>query len=479
MAQNNLDGPRITGDYPKDVQQLDRALRLNESFDLVGRNLTFAGRQARLYFTDGLVKDETMVKIINTLSSAKPQDIDRCPDTQSFADRYIPYIEVTVEQRVDTIVAQVASGPLALLVQGFAQVVLIDARTYPTRSLQEPDSDRVLRGARDSFCETVIFNTALLRRHIRDPRLTMEYHTVGSVSKSDVVLCYLKGRADPQAVARLSNQLDALQIKTLSMAQESLAEALLPRRWYNPFPKVRYTERPDAAAATVCEGGILLLVDGTPSVILLPTAFFDFFQDTNDYYFPPLVGSYLRLTRYLIYLLTLLLIPTWFLLVQNPQWIPGGIDFIAVQEMNTVPIFWQLMMVELIIDCLKQASLNTPAALGGSFSVVSALILGEFAVKARWFVPEVLLYMAFVAVANFATPSFELGYALKLCRTLLLVLTALFNLWGYLAGLVIIGLLIATTPTVTGQSYLRPLIPFNGQQLLRLIVRRRMNEENT
>ena len=137
------------------------------------------------------------------------------------------------------------------------------------------------------------------------------------------------------------------------------------------------------------------------------------------------------------------------------------------------------MVVELIIDCLKQASLNTPAALGSSFSVVSALILGDFAVKARWFVPEVLLYMAFVAVANFASPSFELGYAVKLCRMMLLVVTALFNLWGYIAGIVLILVLIATTPTITGQNYLTPLIPFDGQKLIRLIVRRKMHEDNT
>ena len=176
------------------------------------------------------------------------------------------------------------------------------------------------------------------------------------------------------------------------MAQESLSEALLPKRWYNPFPKARYTERPDTAAATICEGGIVLLIDGTPSAILMPTALLDFFQDTNDYYFPPLVGSYLRLTRYIIYFLTLLLIPSWYLLIKNPQWIPQWLEFITIKEMNDVPIFIQLMIVELIVDCLKQASLNTPSSLGGSFSVVSALILGDFAVTARWFVPEVLLY---------------------------------------------------------------------------------------
>ncbi len=476
---DNKSTQRSVSKFEQIANNISGALRCDKSFDLVVRDLEFAGSSAKLYFADGLVKDETMVKIITSLSSLKPQDLSSCRSAKIFCDRYIPYIEVDNSSDIQAITTQVLSGQLALLIEGFDEAILIDARTYPTRSLQEPDSDRVLRGARDSFCETIIFNTALIRRHIRDPRLTIVHKTVGSVSKSDVVVCYFEGRAEQNAVETLLRKIEQLDIKTLSMGQESITEALLPKRWYNPFPKVRYTERPDTAAASICEGGIILIVDGSPSAIMMPTALLDFFQDTNDYYFPPLVGSYLRLTRFLIYILTLFLIPTWYLMVSNPQWIPHWLDFIKVEKMNKVPIFFQLVIVELIIDCLKQASLNTPSSLGGSFSVVSALILGDFAVTARWFVPEVLLYMAFVAVANFATPSFELGYALKLCRMMLIVLTALFNLWGFIAGIIIILLLIVTTPTITGHSYLSPVIPFDRSKLLRLVLRRRMDDDNT
>ncbi len=465
--------------YFDTIKTLDLKLRIEASFDLVARDFIFGSKSARLYFTQGLVKDDIMEKILSALLTIEPNALKKCTDAKRFIDQYIPYIEVESANAFEQIIPQVLSGQVALVVEGFADVILIGVRTAPTRSLQEPDSDRVMHGARDSFCETLLLNTALIRRHIKDPNLTMQNHIVGSISKTDVILCFLQGRADQKTVDMLAKKLDTLEVKTLAMAQESLTEALLPHRWYNPFPKVRYTERPDTAAAAVTEGGILLLVDGSPSVIELPTAFFDFFQDTNDYYFPPLIGTYLRIVRFIIHALTMLLIPTWFLFIKNPEWIPGSIDFISVLEMNKVPIFFQLMIVELIIDCLKQASLNTPASLGSSFSVVSALILGDFAVKARWFVPEVLLYMAFVAVANFASPSFELGYAVKLCRMMLLVVTALFNLWGYILGLVLILLLIATTPTITGQSYLFPLIPFDGSKLLRLIIRRRMHEDNT
>lgn len=479
MEQNNHPAPQFTGSFEQNFTLLDQMLRMEDSFDLVRRDLLFANRRACMYFVDGFAKDDTLLKIITSFSGAKEQDLDALPDIRGFANRYIPYVEVNVESDPRAVADQVLSGPIALLVEGYPEAILIDARTYPTRSLQEPDNDRVLRGARDGFGETLVVNTALIRRHIRDTRLTMEYHSVGSVSKTDVVVCYLKGRADPKTLSKLQEKLGSLRVNSLSMGQESLSEALLPSRWYNPFPKIRYTERPDAAAASVSEGGVVVIIDGSPSVMLLPTSFFDFFQDTNDYYFPPLVGSYLRLTRYLIYLLTMMLIPTWYLLVRNAHWLPHWLEFIVIEEMNKVPIFIQLMIVELIIDCLRQASLNTPASLGASFSVVSALILGDFAVSARWFVPEVLLYMAFVAVANFAQPSFELGYAFKLSRMLLIILIALFDLWGYLAGILIVFLLLLSTPTVTGRCYLYPLIPFDGEKMLRLFLRRRMNPENS
>ena len=213
--------------------------------------------------------------------------------------------------------------------------------------------------------------------------------------------------------------------------------------------------------------------------MILPTSIFDFVQDTNDYYFPPLIGTYLRTVRMLVFLLTLILTPTWYLLMINPQWIPSWLEFIQIEEPNQVPILAQLLLIEFIIDGLKLASLNTPSVLSNSFSVVGALILGDFAVQAKWFVPEVVLFMAFVAIANFTQPSFELGYAFKLFRVVILVLTALFNIWGYIAGLLLMLLILICSKTISGRGYLYPLLPFNAQALSRLLVRRRINNRNT
>lgn len=465
--------------YSAAVKTLDNALRIKESFDVIGRDLQISGHKARMYFIDGFAKDDVMEKIMEYLMSLPDGALDGAPDMQAFCTQFVPYVEADAQQETGKIVTGVLSGTIALLVEGYGQAAMIDARTYPARGVEEPDDDKVLRGSRDGFVETLVHNTALIRRRIRDPRLTMEIHQIGKQSKTDIVLCYMDGVADKGLLESVRKKLASIDVPMLAMSQESLAEALVAPQWYNPFPKVRYTERPDAASASVVEGSVLLAIDNSPSVMVLPTSIFDFAQDTNDFYFPPLVGTYLRLVRIAVFLLTLLLTPVWYLLIQNPEWIPAWLDFIKVSEPNSVPILAQLLIIEFVIDGLKLASLNTPGVLSNSFSVVGALILGDFAVKARWFVPEVVLYMAFVAIANFTQPSFELGYAFKLYRVVLIVLTAPFGAWGFGAGLVLMLATLITTKTISGRNYLSPLLPFNGRALRRLFVREPIRPDNS
>lgn len=469
-------------EYQVRLDHLKERLRIKENFDVIARPIAIGGRDACLFFVDGFAKDDILEKILEFLMSLPPEEVDAVLTADAFASRFVTYVEVDIQderQNPHTVVTQVLSGQIALMVEGLPQVLLIDARTYPVRSVEEPDTDRVLRGSHDGFVETLVFNTALIRRRIRSPQLTMDIQQVGAVSKTDVVVCYMADKVDPAFLDKVKKKIQSITIPSLTMGQESLAECLVKRQWFNPFPKMRYTERPDCAAASLLEGRILLLVDNSSAAMILPTSIFDFIQDTNDYYFPPLVGSYLRLVRALVFIATLFLTPVWYLLVRNPEVLPEWLRFIQIQEPNTVPLFLQLMTVELIIDGIKLASLNTPNVLNNAFGVVGALILGEFAVSAGLFVPEVLLYMAFVAIANFTQPSFELGYAFKLFRMLFLVFIALADWWGFGVGVLLMILCMVTTPTVCNSGYLYPLIPFNWKAIRRLLFRRALSSDNS
>ena len=468
----------FTKDYESNISLIDKELRVDKSFDIVCRNFVFAEKRAKLYYIDGLVKDDSMVKVIQGMQALTTDKVAGVKDARDFVNRFVSYIETDVSGDIDTVKTFVLSGALCIFIEGYEQAIIIDARTYPARSVGEPENDKVLRGAHDGFTETLIFNTALLRRRMRNPELTIEYMNLGSSSHTDTVICYLNDKVDKKALESIRKKIKNIKVKNLAMGQATLAETLLTKQHFNPFPKVRYTERPDAAAASINEGNIIIIVDNSPSAMIIPTGIFDFLQDANDYYFPPLIGSYLRIVRMFIFALTLLLTPIWLLLIQNEEFIPRWLEFIKIQNDYLIPPFAQLLIVEIIIDALKLASLNTPSALSNSLSVVGALVLGEFAVQSGWLSSEVVLYMAFVGITNFTQPSYELGYAFKLCRMMLTILIALFNLWGFIAGMLIIILLISFNPTITGRCYLYPLIPFDAQKLSSLLIRKKISDKN-
>lgn len=465
--------------WQEQIASFDDRMRTQKNFDIIKRRLEIDGHTAYLYMINGFAKDDILEKVTRFILLHKGEHIQPGITPEEFLARYVTYTEASVSQDFDYISRRLLTGSVVLFVDLFMPAILLDAWAYPSRGIEEPDDEKVLRGAHDGFSEILVNNTALIRRRIRSEDLIMEMHTVGSRSKTFVVLAYLNEKVDRDFLQRLQHKLDNLQVNSLTMAQESLNEALVEKGWYNPFPKVRYTERPDAAAASIAEGSIVVIIDNTSSVMILPASFFDFIQDSNDYCFPPVVGTYLRFVRSFVFFITIFLTPLWYLLVENPGWIPSWLSFIQVKEPNSVPVIVQLLFFEFALAGLKLASLNTPNSLSNSFSVISALILGEFAVQAHWFVPEVIMYMGLVAVGNYAQPSYELGYAFNLCRIMLLVLIAIFDYWGMILGLLVIIWLLAVNKTVSGRSYLYPLIPFNGTALKRLFFRCRMNNKNS
>ncbi len=466
---------RILGeDYIENTRFIDGELRVDKSFDVLNKKLKIGKEELALYYIDGFVKDAVMQKLMLYFVSLKG-----LPNTaDDFVLSHVTYVETDITEDVDLMIQMVMSGATLVLGSKFGRrAIIIDTRTYPARDTQEPEGDRVMRGPRDGFVETLIFNTALVRRRIRNPALTMRYITVGRDSQTDVVICYMSDRADLDYVEKLNNKLKKIDTDALTVGHQSLAECLIRTKWYNPFPKIRTTERPDAAAAQLLEGSVLIFIDNSPQVMVLPSSIFDFMQESNDFYFPPLTGTYIRLMRHIVFLLTLIITPLWYLCLLYPTILPEWLHFALPADTGQLPVIVQLLLAEFIIDALRLASLNTPDMLNNSLSVVGGLILGDFAVEIGWLIPEVILYMAFVAIANFTQRSYELGYAIKFMRILLLIVTAIFGIWGFAAGMVIIGILIATNSTVNGKRrYLYPLIPFDAKALRSLFFRVRKKE---
>lgn len=459
----------FTTDYNTNLQIISDALRSEQSFDLVKRDLIIAERKAALFFIDGLLKDDITEKILEFFY--KKIKSENFKSALYFAQSAVPYVEVEVTSDLKKICTDVLSGISALIIDDFTEVILLDTRTYPQRSTSEPDNDKVLRGSRDGFVETLINNTALIRRRIRDTNLTVKAYSVGTQSHTDIAVIYMENKVDKKLLANLDKRLKAIDVPSLTMNQQSLVEALYKNLWYNPFPKVKHTERPDTTASAILDGNIVILVDNAPSALLLPTSIFDVLEEADDYYFPPVTGTYLKLARYFITIVTVLITPLWLLALQNSDYCPEFFRFVLLDEPQNIPVFWQLILMEVGIDGLRLAALNTPNSLTTPLSIIGAIALSEFAVESGWVSMEAILYMALVTVANFTQPNFELGYSFKFCRVLLLVLTYIFNVWGFIIAFIINLVLLCTNRTLSSKSYLYPLVPFNGKEFLRKILR--------
>lgn len=450
MVEKN--SKKLSASFEENIRYMNETLPVKESFDIIRREMEIGGKASVFYYIDGFIKDEAMLKIMDSVLSISEDDLPE--DADGFIRKNVPYVEVDIAEDFDQVIRNVLSGAAALFIEGYKESIIIDCRTYPARSVDEPDKDKSLRGSRDGFVETIVFNTALMRRRIRDPHLVMEMTEAGQDSRTDIAICYMSDRVDKELLDNLKNRIDSLNVDDLRMNQQSLAEALFKRKWFNPFPKFKFTERPDTAAACLLEGKVVVLVDNSPSAMILPTSILDMIEEANDYYFPTLTGIYLKVTRALITFATVFFTPLYLLFMQNMEWLPDVFEFVAVRDTVNIPLIFQFLLLEISIDGLRLAAMNTPTMLSTPLSVIAGIVMGEFSVQSGWFNSEVMLYMAFVAVANYTQPNFELGYALKFMRLMLLVLTALFDLWGFVIGCILVLCFLIFNKTLSGRNYL-------------------------
>lgn len=461
----------LSNKLEENIQYLSKALPIGSSFDLINRELLLGKTNAYFLGVNGFCKTDILQRIFSDLQNPLYTADETVEDLERYVRAKIGYAQVTFSDSWDTIIRNVLSGPSALFIDGFAQAILIDVRTYPTRGISEPDLERVTRGSRDGFVETLLFNANLIRRRVRSPRLCFSMHSVGTESKTDVSIAYLEDSVNRELLAKLSETIDNLQVTSLTMGAKSLEELLLPKHWWNPLPSIQITERPDVACSYLMEGHILVLVDNSPVVLIFPCTIFQFTQSPEDYYNSPSVGTYFRLVRFLCIPVSLLLMPLFLLLTAYFPDFSSRWGLLSSGEMGQGRIIFYVLTVEFILDLFKYSSSLSSGKFSGSLSVVGGLIIGDIAVSLNWLSVEVLFYGAVALLASLSISSIELSDALRVYRVFLIAVTSFWGLPGFLIGLALVLLSVITTPTFGGFSYFWPLFPFNGKALGRLLFR--------
>ncbi len=468
MSQLDLD-KKLVKDLKRNVEILEKELGVGVSFDVINREFLVAGKRVALFFVDGFAKDDVMLLIIRELFTVKREEI-AINSIKKLIDTKIPYIEVDEQDNYEDCISSILSGALILIIDGESVAIEIDAREYPARGPEEPDVERVTRGSRDGFVETMVFNTALIRRRIRDQRLRVEHLTVGKRSKTDIALCYIQDIVNPDLVESIRKNIDSIKVDGLPMAEKSLEE-FITKSGFNPFPKVRFTERPDVAAIHLLEGHIVLVCDTSPSVIIAPATMFHHLQHAEEYRQSPLVGTYIRWIRTIAVLFSIFITPLWLAIAYQPEILPEGLRFLGAEEVGNVPLWLQFIIAEVGLDIIRMATVHTPSPLATALGIIAAFMIGDIAIQVGLFTPEVILYLAVAALGTFATPSLEIGHTFRLYRLFLLVLAAMFQFYGLIAGTILFLLMAGTTKSF-GVPYLWPLFPLNFAALWAIIIRK-------
>ena len=447
---------------------LEDKLGFGKSFDVGQREIVVMERRIQLYYITGLVDSELVVDLMTQLlllnSLPHPND-----DVFQTIHNRLVHQQVTVTDKVNDICTSVLSGLVAIIVDKETQAFVVDVRSYPGRGPSEPDTEKTVRGSRDGYTENIIVNTALTRRRIRTGKLRNIILKVGDQSKTDVVLMYIEDIADQSMVDEVKHRIEQVKVDGLTMTDKELEE-FITGQVYNPYPLVRYTERPDVVAAHLYQGMIAIIVDTSPSVMIGPVTLFDHLTSVEEYRQTPAVGTFLRLIRYAGIIVSVFLMPTWLLFVLHPEYLPDFLNFIGPQEEGNIPIVLQVISGEIGMEFLRLASIHTPTAISSALGIVSAILIGQVAVDVGLFGPEILFYVAVGALGAFVTPSYELGLANKMFKLFIIVGTALLGLWGYI-GTIVVGLIFLATMKSFGKPYLYPLIPFNFKALLKSVIR--------
>lgn len=459
----------ISANIQENITKARSLMAIKQSFDYIERNLFFGKTKVYMLAINGFTQTEVLQHIVADVQSLSDGE-GEIRDLETFIDCKLGFAQVAYVEDWEALIKNLLSGQTILIVDGFNRAVSIDTRTYPVRSIAEPDTEKVTRGAKDGFVENIIMNTALMRRRIRDPKLTFELHQVGSDSKTDVAIAYIKGKAEEKLIEKVRAKLDGLKVTSLTMGIQSLKELMIPRSYFHPLPSVFTTERPDVASSYLEEGYVLLVPDTSPEVLVLPCSIFQFTQSPEDYYKSPVVGNYIRLMRLFSLLASLLLLPL-FLLFGAHVPLPEEFALVSTEGMTPLKLFIMVLVIEVALDLFRYSTSHTSERFAGALSIVGGLIIGDVAIDLEWASLEVLFYGAATMLATLSIASLEMAEGIRIYRIFLVLCTGFFGLWGFGIGLALVIISVITTPVFGKTSYFWPLVPFQWKALKTLLFR--------
>lgn len=456
---------KLTTNFNENIDFIEKGIGLSESYDVGRRELKFFEKRINLYFLTGMVDSWQLIEVVNSIL-ALPRDEEYSPE---LIYQNLAHHNLTLLDDLNQIIVEILNGMAVILLEDSLQAISIDVRSYPNRSVDEPDMEKVIRGAHDGFTENFHINIQLLRRRIKDSRLRNKLFLIGEESPTYVCLVYLEGVCDEYLLKKVKERLDTVKTEHLIMTDKGLEEMIIRRKKLNPYPLVRYTERADTVAIHLYQGMFALFVDTSPSVILAPATIFDHMMHFEEYRQTPVAGTYLRWIRFLGIFISIFLTPIWLILVRN-DYLPGILEMLTPDAETKVNIYLQVIAAEVGVEFLRLASIHTPNSLATSMSLIAGFLLGDFAVNVGLFSIQTVLLVAISAIGTYLTPSYELGLANKIAKMLFIVAIIFLDWYGFVI-LFLVWIIYLIRLKSFGKPYLYPLIPLNFRRFIKIFIR--------
>jgi len=430
--------------------------------DIVSRKLSVGqDKQITIYITyaDNMTNRSILEESVFVRLLTKPLKIGVFQKTDALGiimEEAIGTAEAELSPDMDEIILAVLSGDTAIFADGCAQAIVLSTKGWPNRGVNATETEVVIQGSKEAFSETFRINTALIRRRIRDTRLKIKQMKSGTRSKTDIALVYLDDVVRPSILREVEEKIEGINIDAI--LDSGYIEQFIEGNTLSPFPQTQMTERPDKAAAAILEGRIVIVVDNSPFVLIVPATLNVFFQSAEDYYQRWTIMSFLRLLRYVGALLSVILPALYIAIdVYNPAMLPSlmVLKMAAARLMVPFPALFEVLIMQLAFELLGEADIRLPGPMGGAVGIVGGLIIGQAAVEAGIVSPIIVVVAALTGICSFTIPNISLVGGLRLARYFLIFCAAPFGLLGFWVGILILLIHLASLKSF-GIPYLYP-----------------------
>ncbi|WP_145409450.1 spore germination protein [Paenibacillus xylanexedens] len=437
----------------------------NNSSDIKTRTFPLASSvDAFLMFIDGMVNESLLhLHVLAPLLQA------RAGDSQidfAYICSIVTTSQLTIVTSFEDLLNHISNGSVALFVDKLPFGITVGVPGWQQRGIEEPAAESIIRGPREGFTETLSVNTSMLRRKIKDPSLKLNPIQVGRYTKTAVLIVHIDGIANHSLVEEVRRRIEKIDID--GVLESGYIEGLIEDHPYSPFPQIQVTERPDVVSASLLEGKIGIMVDGTPFCLIAPTTFFAMLQSPEDYYQRYIISSFIRWLRSLFLIISLLL-PSLYVAVLtfHQEMVPTSLLLSIAKSREDIPFpaLVEALLMEVSFEALREAGVRLPKQVGSAVSIVGALVIGQAATSAGLVSSPMVMVVAITGIASFLLPQYSAGIAIRLLRFPIMFLSGMFGLLGLMLGVIAIIIHLCSIRSL-GVPYLQPLAPMKWSEML-------------